>query len=54
MPELPVILVVDDPIQLIVEDALTEGGFEPTFAASGEETVTLLKGGKTELKWTLR
>jgi CheY-like chemotaxis protein len=52
VPELPVILVVedDDPIQLIVEDALTEGGFEPTFAASGEEAVTLLKGGKTEYR----
>jgi CheY-like chemotaxis protein len=45
--ELPLVLVIeDDPdIQIIVEDALTEGGFEPAIAASGEEAVTLLKSG---------
>jgi CheY-like chemotaxis protein len=45
--ELPVVLVIeDDPdIQLVLEGALTEGGFEPAIAASGEEAVTLLKGG---------
>ena len=45
--ELPLVLVIeDDPdIQVIVEDALTEGGFEPAIAASGEEGVTLLKSG---------
>jgi DNA-binding response OmpR family regulator len=45
----PVILVIEDDqaIQAIVEDALTEGGFEPAIAASGEEAVTLLKGGLT-------
>jgi ActR/RegA family two-component response regulator len=44
--ELPLILVIeDDPdIQIIVEDALSEGGFEPAIAASGEEAVTLLRG----------
>jgi CheY-like chemotaxis protein len=43
-----VVLVVEDdaPVQTIVEDALTEGGFEPAIAASGEEAVTLLKGIK--------
>jgi DNA-binding response OmpR family regulator len=42
-----VILVIEDDqaIQTIVEDALTEGGFESAIAASGEEAVTLLKGG---------
>ena len=47
MQELPKVLVIeDDPdIQLVLEDALTEGGFEPAIAASGEEAVTLLKGG---------
>lgn len=47
MEDLPVVLVVedDDPIQSIVEDALTDGGFETAIAASGEEAVTLLKGG---------
>jgi DNA-binding response OmpR family regulator len=45
--ELPSVLVIeDDPnIQIILEDALTEGGFEPAIAASGEEGVTLLKSG---------
>ncbi len=44
--ELPVILVIEDDegIQSVVEDALTEGGFAPAIAASGEEAVTLLKG----------
>jgi DNA-binding response OmpR family regulator len=44
--ELPVILVIEDdpPVQGVVEDALTEGGFEPAIAPSGEEAVTLLKG----------
>ena len=43
-----VILVVEDDreIQTIVEDALTEGGFEPAIAPSGEEAVTLLKGSR--------
>jgi DNA-binding response OmpR family regulator len=41
-----VILVVEDDqeVQGIVEDALTEGGFESAIAPSGEEAVTLLKG----------
>ena len=42
-----VILVIEDDeaVQVIVEEALIEGGFEPAIAASGEEAVTLLKGG---------
>lgn len=45
MQNLVVILVVEDDqeIQDIVADALTEGGFEPAIAASGEEAVTLLQ-----------
>jgi CheY-like chemotaxis protein len=44
---LDVLVVEDDaPVQIIVEDALTDGGFEPAIAASGEEAVTLLKGVK--------
>ena len=45
--DLPVVLVVEDDalIQQIIEEALTEGGFEPAIAASGEEAVTLLNGG---------
>jgi DNA-binding response OmpR family regulator len=47
-----VILVIEDDqsIQTIVEDALTEAGFEPAIAASGEEAVTLLQGGKTKYR----
>ena len=48
MGDPPIILVVEDdaPLQCIVEDALTDGGFEPAIAASGEEAVTLLNGNK--------
>jgi CheY-like chemotaxis protein len=43
-----VILVVEDDqeVQGIIEDALSEGGFEPAIAPSGEEAITLLKGNK--------
>ncbi len=46
MEELLVIIVVEDDqaVQGIVEDALTEGGFETAIAASGDEAVTLLQG----------
>jgi DNA-binding response OmpR family regulator len=44
--ELPVILIVEDeyPLQEVVEDALTEGGFESDILSSGEEALTLFKG----------
>src|SRR4051812_15362056 len=50
--KLPVILVVedDDAIQTVVDDALTDGGFEPAIAPSGAEAVTLLKGLKTKYR----
>jgi DNA-binding response OmpR family regulator len=50
--ELPVIMVVedDDAVQGFVEEALVDGGFEPAIAASGEEAVTLLKGGLTKYR----
>jgi DNA-binding response OmpR family regulator len=40
----PVILVVEDDhlVQSIVEDALTDGGFEIVIASSGEQAVELL------------
>ena len=46
--ELPSILVVEDDliIQSLVEDTLSDGGFDTAIAASGEEAVTLLKGHK--------
>jgi len=48
---LPVIMVVEDDesVQSIVEEALSDGGFEPA-AASGEEAVTLLKGRLTKYR----
>jgi DNA-binding response OmpR family regulator len=41
-----VVLVIEDdvPIQVVVEDALTDSGFAPAVAPSGEEAVTLLRG----------
>jgi DNA-binding response OmpR family regulator len=44
--DLPVILIVEDeyPLQGIVEDALTEGGFETDIVSSGEEALTLFMG----------
>ena len=52
MEEPFVILVIEDDeaVQGVVEDALTDGGFEPAIAASGEEAVTLLKGGLTKYR----
>jgi DNA-binding response OmpR family regulator len=48
----PVILVIEDdpPIQMVVEDALADGGFEPAIVPSGEEAVTLLKSGLTNYR----
>jgi DNA-binding response OmpR family regulator len=47
LSELPTILIVEDDssVQGVVEDALTDAGFESAIAASGEEAVTLLKSG---------
>lgn len=45
--ELPIILVIEDEeaIQIIVEEALAEGGFEIEIVKTGEEAITLLKSG---------
>jgi DNA-binding response OmpR family regulator len=50
--EVPIILVVehDSAIRALVEDALTEGGFQPAIAGSAEEAVTLLQGGQTNYR----
>jgi DNA-binding response OmpR family regulator len=45
-----VIMVVDQVIQGLVEESLTEAGFEPAIAASGEEAVTLLKGNRSHYR----
>ncbi len=52
MEDRPIILVIEDDqdIQGIIEDALTEGGFETAIAASGEEAVTLLQGDNTRYR----
>jgi CheY-like chemotaxis protein len=46
VPDVLVILVVEDDqlVQNLVEQTLSDGGFEPGIATSGEEAVTLLKG----------
>lgn len=36
----------DQAIQGIIEEALTDGGFDSAIAASGEEAVTLLRGNR--------
>jgi CheY-like chemotaxis protein len=48
VPEVPVILVVEDDqlIQSLVEETLSDGGFDTAVTTSGEEAVTLLKGHK--------
>jgi DNA-binding response OmpR family regulator len=50
--DLLVIMVVEDDqvIQSLVEEALTDGGFEPAITASGEEAVTLLKGNRSHYR----
>jgi CheY-like chemotaxis protein len=46
-----ILVVEDDPfIQFLVEDALTDGGFELAITASGEEAVTLLKANGVEYR----
>jgi DNA-binding response OmpR family regulator len=50
--KIPVVLVIEDdePIQVVVEDALAEAGFAPAIVASGEEAVTLLQGMAQEYR----
>lgn len=51
MEELLVLVIEDDPtIQAMIDEALSEGGYAPSMAASGEEAVTLLKGGEYDFR----
>ena len=52
MPELPLILIVEDEylLQGVVEEALTDGGFATDILSSGEEALTLFKGGLKNYK----
>lgn len=45
--ELPLILVIEDeyPLQGVVEEALNDAGFATDILSSGEEGLTLFKGG---------
>jgi DNA-binding response OmpR family regulator len=47
MEEPIVILVVEDDqaIQGFIEETLSDGGFEPAIASTGEEAITVLNGG---------
>ena len=45
MENVPILVVEDDlEIQGVIDESLCDGGYEPVFAATGEEAVTLLKG----------
>ena len=50
MQDAPIILVIEDDrdLQMMVEDALKDGGYEPAIAGSGEEALTLLKAFQTK------
>ena len=50
--ELPVILVVEDEyaLQGVIEETLTDGGFETDILSSGEEALTLFRGGLKNYK----
>jgi len=50
--DLPVILIIEDDyaIQGIIDDALTEGGFVTDILSSGEEALTLFRGGLKNYK----
>lgn len=52
MENLPIVLVVeDDPlIQSIVEEALTDGGFEIVIASSGEQAIELLDSSEEKFR----
>jgi DNA-binding response OmpR family regulator len=45
-------MVVEDDqlIQSLVEDALSDGGFEPAISTSGEEAVTLIRGNRNHYR----
>jgi DNA-binding response OmpR family regulator len=50
--DLPIILVVEDEplIQGLIEEALSDGGFNTAIVASGEEALTLLNGHKDKYR----
>jgi len=51
LEDLLVLIIEDDPeIQALIDEALCNGGYEPAIAASGEEAITLLQGGKIKYR----
>jgi DNA-binding response OmpR family regulator len=52
LEDLLVVLVVEDDQSMlsIVEATLTDGGFEPAIASSGEEAMTMLKRSKSKCR----
>ena len=50
--QLPVVMVVEDEYDLqgLLEDTLVEGGFETDILSSGEEALTLFRGGLKNYK----
>jgi CheY-like chemotaxis protein len=52
LTDLVVVLVVEDDadIQMLVEEALSDGGFQSAVTASGEEAITLLQGDKSRYR----
>jgi DNA-binding NtrC family response regulator len=52
VPDLIIVLVVEDDqlVQSLVEETLSDGGFEPATVTSGEEAVALLKGHKDKYR----
>jgi CheY-like chemotaxis protein len=55
MADLLEIMVVEDDqqIQRIIEEALSDGGFEPAIESSGEEALALLTEGESISKYRL-
>jgi CheY-like chemotaxis protein len=51
LENLLILVIEDDPVvQAIIDEALCDGGYEPALASSGEEAVSLLKGGQTNYR----
>jgi CheY-like chemotaxis protein len=52
VPDSIIVLVVEDDqlVQSLVEETLSDGGFEPAIVTSGEEAVALLKGHKDKYR----
>ena len=52
MEDVLIILVAEDDqlIQAMVEEALSDGGFETSVAASGEQAIALLRGNKSNYR----